>query len=850
MDVSEWGMDLGKGSDPFLHRVVALEHPDFQLGTIEFLAKALAGAGVGTWQHDLVTGLISWDAVTSQIFGRDPVPGCGAGFSIHEDDRERVRLSLVHCIDNNKPFDVECRALRADGIVRWIHAKATAIEAGHGPKRYLAGIVTDINERKVAEARLREAEERYRLIARATMDFVYEWDFKTDNLSWNDAFDRCFGHAPHELESLRSLYDKIHPDDAEMVLGEMRSLAAGDQSQAAVEYRLRKPDGTYANVYACSHMVRDSSGQPSRLVGSLLDLSARKLTDVALQQSEALNRSIVEAVTECVMLIGLDGKFEFINGPGARAVGLVDPSALYGFDWISFWPREARETVSAAMSKALSGGTGSFSEATPTRLGVVKLWDVVISAVLTDGTLTKLVAIARDVTGRKEAQEALVRAATRDALTGLMNRATFQEVLSRRVTAIREGGSQLGLMLLDLDNFKQVNDIEGHDVGDHLLATVARRMREVAPSSAKLARLGGDEFAVLMPSITSADELDTLACRLLESIRAPLDHEGRRLDCSATIGAAVFPQHGATPQELLKSADIALYVAKNQGRGRAMVFQAEHRAEIKARQSMLNLACGAIRNERIVPYYQPKVELETRRVYGFEALLRWRDSHSGVQLPSTIAAAFDDLDLAAKISDQMVAQVILDMRNWLDQGLDFHHVAVNASAAEFRRNNFAEGVLECLDRAGVPPNRFQLEVTETVFLGRGSEYVDRALKLLSQEGVSIALDDFGTGYASLRHLKDFPVDVIKIDQSFVRDMETDPDNAAIVGAVLNLGRSLDIEVIAEGVETREQEQHLRELGCRYGQGFLYSKAVTAEVAAEIVKGRTLALSPRHRVQDE
>ncbi|WP_159874122.1 EAL domain-containing protein [Novosphingobium sp. 9U] len=777
----------------------------------------------------------SWDAETSKLFGHDTVDQCGGEFPILQDDKKRVQLSIRQCLKKNEAFDIECRIVRADGAIRWVQAKATVLGPCGGPQRDLAGIIADITDRKNAETKLREAEERYRLISQTTMDFVYEWDFDEDRLSWNGAFERCFGHSPDQVETMDSLHGKIHPDDAEFVLREMRGLLESANSQIALEYRIMRSDGTYANVYASSHIIRDPLGQPSRLIGALLDLSERKLADAAYKQSEALNHRIVEAVTECVMLIGLDGKLEFINGPGARAVGIQDPSLFYGQDWVSFWPARARKAVSAALSAALNGGNGAFAEATPTLHGVLKYWDVVISPVLTDGKPAKLVAIARDVTERKEAQEALVRAATRDALTGLMNRATFQEVLASRVAMARESGCQLGLMLLDLDHFKHINDAEGHDVGDHLLAVIAQRMREVAPANTKLARLGGDEFAVLMPDIGSGDEAVDMAGKLLERIRTPLVHDRRKLDCSATIGVAVFPDHGRTQEELLKSADIALYVAKNQGRGRAALFESHHRAEIQARQSMLSLARAAIRNQRIVPFYQPKIQLPDRQLHGFEALLRWHDVRRGIQFPSTIAAAFDDLDLAATISDHMIDRVIEDMRCWLDEGLAFGHVAVNAAAAEFRRDNFAESVLDRLASAGVPSSRFQLEVTETVFLGRGSEYVDRALKLLSREGVSIALDDFGTGFASLRHLKDFPVDVIKLDQSFVRDMKKDPDDAAIVGAVLNLGRSLEIEVVAEGIETAEQEQRLRELGCRYGQGFLYSEAVPASAAADIIR---------------
>jgi EAL domain-containing protein (putative c-di-GMP-specific phosphodiesterase class I) len=297
----------------------------------------------------------------------------------------------------------------------------------------------------------------------------------------------------------------------------------------------------------------------------------------------------------------------------------------------------------------------------------------------------------------------------------------------------------------------------------------------------------------------------------------------------------VFPRHGRTSDELLKNADVALYASKAGGRGMASLFEPHMRDDVERRTSMVQLARDAVRDDRIVPYYQPKLDLETRSIVGFEALLRWRTPRGRIGLPASLEAAFEDLDVAAAISDRMIERVIADMRSWLDRGIDFRHVAVNAAAAEFRRDNFAERLLEQLQRAGIPTRCFQVEVTETVFLGRGAEYVHRALALLNLRGIKIALDDFGTGYASLRHLKQFPVDIIKIDQSFVRDMVDDPGDEAIINAVINLGRSLGIKLVAEGIESEEQARRLHGLKCDFGQGFLFSKAVPAARVPSLVE---------------
>jgi EAL domain-containing protein (putative c-di-GMP-specific phosphodiesterase class I) len=266
------------------------------------------------------------------------------------------------------------------------------------------------------------------------------------------------------------------------------------------------------------------------------------------------------------------------------------------------------------------------------------------------------------------------------------------------------------------------------------------------------------------------------------------------------------------------------------------MFAPEMRAEMQNRMSMLSLARDALADDLIVPHYQPKVDLRTGALDGFEALLRWQHPALGMQVPGTISAAFEDSTLAAEISDRMIDRVIRDMRRWTDAGVAFDHVAVNAAAAEFRRGGFGERVLERLHHAKLPPRCLQIEVTETVFLGRGAEHVEEALRLLASEGVEIALDDFGTGYASLSHLNHFPVSAIKIDQSFIRNLEASSHDAAIVRAVINLGRSLGIKIIGEGVETAAQAALLKRYRCHSAQGYLYGRAEAADSVPALCHG--------------
>ena len=759
---------------------------------------------------------------------------------VHPEDLSAVTERVAAAIRDADRFDMKYRIVRADGEIRWVHERGRAAYSESGAPLFLEGFIGDIHDQAIAENKLREAEERYRLVSQAAMEVIWDLDLVTEEITFNDAITAVFRHDLENIQTTARWWrEQVHPEDRERVSRELSELIQSDDSRYMGEHRFRRGDGSYADIYTRCQVMRDPAGRPIRLLGSLMDLSELKLSDAALRESEAINRSIVEASIDCVMLFDLDGTLRFVNAAGTVGMEVGDAAALCGRSWESLWPAETRPVVAAALATARKGGVGRFTASGQTALGNTRWGEVVISPVLgEDGQAVKLVAISRDITDRREAEDRLLWSATRDPLTDLPNRALFQRTLNEAVTKAERGDGKVGLLVLDLDHFKQVNDTLGHDAGDALLKTVAGRLQAFCAKergeTALAARLGGDEFALIIDDVADVDELGTRATALLGELREPFVHAGRILDCHATIGASLFPDHGEQPEDLLKSADIALYAAKSSRRGKAVTFEPGHRAELQERQSMIALARSALSGDLITPFYQPKVCLDDGSIYGFEALLRWRHDRKGIQLPGTISAAFEDLELAAAISDRIIDQVIADMRRWLDRGVPFGHVAVNAAAAEFRGDRFAESVLDRLAQAGVPARHFHLEVTETVFLGRGAEYVERALKLLSEAGVGIALDDFGTGYASLRHLKQFPVDVIKIDRSFVQNMETDPEDAAIIEAVLNLGKSLKIEVVAEGIETTSHALRLRDMNCRYGQGFLFSRAVAADRVPRLI----------------
>ncbi len=752
---------------------------------------------------------------------------------VHPDDRDAAVSAWKQASASPASFQSKFRLRSASGEYRWMLAHATPDQDQHGTLLGWHGTCTDIHDRVTAEEKLNSSQAHFRSVLDTLPTMV--WSARPDgrhdysNQQWHDFTGVPIG----DTQNAGVWSELLHPEDIPVVMAAWKhSLATGEPYEAL--YRLRHRSGEYYWVSSGGRPERDSGGRITRWHGTCTEIHDHVLAQQALKASEALNRGIIETSPDKISILDAQGIVLHVNKATLSLYGLEDPSLLLGRPWAHRLKATNQAAAKQALASAQAGGIGRVTLQGQSAEGEVAL-DVVLAPIDGGGGKAKFVVISRDITHQKAAEEQAHWTASHDNLTGLPNRALFQARLDAMIRDAGCTGNGFAVLLFDLDDFKRTNDTLGHDAGDALLQAFADRLQNASRSSDTVARLGGDEFAILLPGIADAARIEKTIDRIAEELKAPCVHDGKLLDLHASIGASLHPQDGRTRIELLKHADLALYSAKTTARGKARIFEPAMRAESQRRSSMLNLARQALDKELIIPFYQPKVSLETGRIEGFEALLRWRHPTRGIQLPQTVAAAFQDLNLAARISDRMIHRVICDIKAWSDRGLPFGHVAVNASAAEFRVGDFAERLLERLHREGLPASAMQLEVTETVFLGRGAEYVDQALKTLSRAGMQIALDDFGTGYASLSHLKQFPVNVLKIDRSFVRDIHTDPEDAAIVGAVINLGHSLGIKVVAEGVETMHQHDFLVASGCSTGQGFLYGKAAPAREVGRIVR---------------
>jgi diguanylate cyclase (GGDEF)-like protein len=417
-----------------------------------------------------------------------------------------------------------------------------------------------------------------------------------------------------------------------------------------------------------------------------------------------------------------------------------------------------------------------------------------------------------------------------DQLTGLPNRRSFDDMMFDRIVSMDPA---FGLLVVDIDNLKIANDTMGHVVGDTLIQEVATRLSEFAPNGAS--RIGGDEFAVLIDGCRSHAELAAAADKIVDAMKAPFDCGGYTLTPQITMGGVVYEVDGVDPDLLRQNADFAIYHAKSVTRGGYALFKREMRTSITTRMSTIRTVGEALNEERVMPFYQPLIRLSDGTIDGFEALARIRMDNGTIVSAGQFQAALNDPSIAFRLTDQMLGHIARDLRSWLDAGFDVGHVGINLSTADFHRGDIEQRLMDAFEPAGVPLDRVALEVTEGVFMDGHDDKVIRVIEKLRQKGIIVALDDFGTGYASLTHLIRFPVDVIKIDKSFVDRMLTDHASQLVVELLVDLSRKLRMHTVAEGIETQAQAGWLKALGCQTGQGYYFGKPVGVEATTKLLR---------------
>ena len=453
---------------------------------------------------------------------------------------------------------------------------------------------------------------------------------------------------------------------------------------------------------------------------------------------------------------------------------------------------------------------------------------------------THFVSVINDVSDRIHYQEQLEYQATHDVLTGLANRSLLADRISQAIALARRDKRLVGVMLLDLDRFKVINDGLGHSPADKLLKTVAERLQAAVRDTDTVARLGGDEFVIVVGDIMDADDVAVVAGKIQRALAQPFFVEGKELFVTASIGASLFPRDGETGDILLRNADVAMYRVKEYGRNNYRFYLPEMSSMALDRLDMEGNLRRALETDEFQVYYQPKVSLQQGTIVGAEALLRWMHPRIGQINPSEFIPLAEESGLIIPLGEKVIELVCRQIRTWREEGLPPLKVAINISARQFRQENLGETVRRLLEEYQVPGEMLDIELTESMVM-HDTDHAALTLRELKDLGVTLSLDDFGTGYSSLSYLKRFPIDCLKIDRSFVRDINSNADDAAIASAVIAMAHSLGLNVVAEGVETAAQLALLRQHGCDEFQGYFFSRAVPAgDYALLLRQGKTLA----------
>ncbi|MEO6258926.1 MAG: EAL domain-containing protein [Thermoanaerobaculia bacterium] len=813
-------------------------------------------ASVGIYQSTLDGRLLTANPTLARILGFDSVDellqkNIGRDIYLHQHEREAL---ISKHVPRGSASEVELLWKKKDGTPIWVQLNAHSLDSG-GEALMFEGFVYDITDRKLAAQNVASANaQRKAVLDAATRVSIIATDAFGTITMFNAGAERLLGYSTEEMVGHRRVID-LHHEPELLEHAQRLSLESGEKV-GGFEILTRRPTregleerewtyvtrgGTSLTVLLSVTALRDESGALTGFLHVGTDVTLRKRVEHMLRTQSA-------AVTAAMDGIGiLNDRFEFsyANDAMAQLFGYSNHQALLGRSLVELYdpPEQVRlVTMVFPLVKERGRWRGEANGMRPD--GSMFPQEISLTALEGQG----MVAVIRDITERTYAEEQIKHLAYHDALTNLPNRLLFKDRLTVALSHAQRDESRLAVLFMDLDRFKVINDSLGHNIGDQLLQSVAARVQSCVRESDTVARLGGDEFTLLLPGLLRPEDAAVVAQKILEALRYPFHIEGREFFITTSVGISSYPEDGVDAETLIKNADTAMYQAKEIGRDNYQLFNAHVNARALQRISLEQGLRRCLAHDELEVYYQPIFDYRTSTITGMEALLRWKHPEMGFIPPTVFIPLAESIGVMIPIGTWVLRTACAQARAWHEAGFRDLSLAVNLSITQLQQSDLVQMVREILDDSGVPARLLELEITESSAMQNPEKSI-RTLYDLKRLGLRISLDDFGTGHSSLSYLKRFPIDTLKVDQSFVRDITSDPDTAAIVTAIIAMGHSLRLKVIAEGVEYTEQSTFLKRCNCDQMQGFLISPPVPASEFPRLLQvpepdGRVLPAAPK------